>query len=186
MLHVVSVHEYMYAVESEPCFVVAFQVPHDAIPDHKRVRGGDDNPPNWKQFYNYSHATFMKLEVQEQDRRAVEVDDSEASKVLVNKSGRERELFGPWFTHWRRGVRGALQSWAKGSRSMLISMLTSSARAFGVATNVATGTVRHAHLISPPFPHTTLLTCVCACFQISTRRERLTDTLSTGSVQRSK
>ena len=62
----------------------------------------------------------------------------------VGSNKRWREEHGLWFTHWRRGLRGAIRSWARGSRDSVVAMLASLARAFGVAGPVLAG--------DPPLP----------------------------------
>jgi hypothetical protein len=99
----------------------------DGVPDHPRMASGGSNPPNWSRYHSYSQATYQKLETEEQDRRAVEIDRNQRECVLPH--GDESR---GWFDHWRRGVGGALRGWAKGSLGAIIHMLAVSARNFDV------------------------------------------------------
>ena len=74
---------------------------------------------------------YEELEVKEQDRRAVEVPkegpaDPKQATLPPGDDGRG------WHNHWRRGVYGALQSFAKGDRGAIVYMLAAAAVYFGV------------------------------------------------------
>eukprot|EP00966_Prymnesium_polylepis_P125652 2905004-Prymnesium_polylepis.1 len=103
----------------------------DGVPDHPRMASGGSNPPNWLHYHSYSQATYQKLETEEQNRRAVEIDRNQRECALP----RGDESRG-WFDHWRRGVGGALLGWAKGSLGAIIFMLAACTRYFGVVDEV--------------------------------------------------
>lgn len=101
--------------------------------DHFRVKCGKQNPPNWHKFRHYSRATYQKLEVLEQDRRATPIDRNRRDVMLPPGD----EMRG-WFLHWRRGVGPLLQSWAQGSLGAIIHMLAECARRFDVVDELGT------------------------------------------------
>ena len=101
------------------------------VPDHPRVASGGANPPHWDKYHSYSLSTYQKLETEEQDRRAIEIDRDQHEHALP----RGDESRG-WFDHWRRGVGGALRGWAKGSLGAIIFMLAACARYFDVVDDV--------------------------------------------------
>ena len=89
-----------------------------------------DAAPNFHLYSSYDHSKFQELEVKEQKRRA----------VLPDPNLRQRDMHGDeyrWFTHWRRGIQGALQSWVKGSLGAVAYMLARSAERFGVVDELA-------------------------------------------------
>lgn len=134
-----------------------------AVPDHPRVaKYGLPNPPHWRRFYKYTHATFQNLEVQEMDRRAVPLDRSRSDIHLP--AGDENR---GWFGHWRRGVGPVLRGWANGSLGAVIHMLAEAVRRFDIVEEVGAAlglhtreAVRHSE------------TCAYIC-------DRLRDSLST-------
>lgn len=101
---------------------------NDTALDHPRVRRGKPNPPNWNQFANFSRSKYQKLEVEEQDRRAVPLNDDPKSSFNLARGDDERG----WFSHWRRGVGPTLRGWAKGSRGAIVHMLAEAAHRFDV------------------------------------------------------
>lgn len=109
------------------------------IPNHPRVERGLPNPPNWWRFHKYTHATYQKLEVEEQDRRAIEInpDNHEIDLPWGNDQR-------GWFEHWRRGVGPVIRGWAKGSMGAVIHMLVEAACQFGVVDEVHAGLGRKA------------------------------------------
>ena len=117
------------AIESLPGTGSSAQV-SEAL-DHKRTTLGGINPPNWELFNNYSREKYQELEVKEQDRRALQPRGD--LRVLMPRGDDSRG----WFMHWRRGIHGALCSWAQGSLIAIVYMLARSAERFGVADEVA-------------------------------------------------
>lgn len=43
----------------------------ECVPDHTRVASGGTNPPHWDKYHKYSHATYQKLETEEQVQRGM-------------------------------------------------------------------------------------------------------------------
>ena len=93
-----------------------------------------DNPPiiPWspgcasadkEQYGEYSLLKFQELEAKEQARRAVVPDRSNRERAMP-RGGDSRG----WFSHWRRGINGALCSWAQGSLGAIVYMLARCAR----------------------------------------------------------
>eukprot|EP00966_Prymnesium_polylepis_P171952 3976256-Prymnesium_polylepis.1 len=103
-----------------------------AVPDHPRVASGGANPLHWDKYHSYSHATYQKLETEEQDRRAVEIDRSRRDRCLPPGDDTRG-----WFHHWRRGVGPTLRGWAAGSLGAIIFMLAACAREFDVVDELA-------------------------------------------------
>jgi len=48
--------------------------------DHPRVAQGGSNPSGWNKFSGYSRAKYQEEEVKEQDRRAVEIDQTKRER----------------------------------------------------------------------------------------------------------
>ena len=48
--------------------------------DHPRVAQGGSNPAGWENFSTYSRAKYQEQEVKEQDRRAVEIDQTKRER----------------------------------------------------------------------------------------------------------
>lgn len=88
-------------------------------------------------YPKWSTAKWNELETKEQKRRAVEVpkegpaDPSGVAQSIARGDDRRG-----WHMHWRRGVFGALQSWAAGSRATVVYMLAQCATHFGVIKEV--------------------------------------------------
>ena len=73
------------------------------------------------------------------------------SRTKVDLPDGERD---GWHRHWRRGIFGALQSWACGSLGAIVHMLAACAVHFKVEDQVCTHV--HAHMLHPtppPPPH---------------------------------
>ena len=134
------------------------------------------NPPNWETFGSYSLSTYQKLEVEEQYRRAAPII---AFRNEEPAQARKREE-GVWFTHWRRGISGAFKSWAKGSRTELIRMITRTAWAFGVSRFVAQGASLPLHT-RPSFTHISF-TCYC-CLSLELDETAATDKYIAGRIK---
>ena len=90
-------------------------------------------------YPKWSTAKWNEFETKEQKRRAVEVPKdgdfeipTQAAQVGLQKGDDTRG----WHLHWRRGVFGALQSWAAGSRAAVVYMLARCANHFGVVKQV--------------------------------------------------
>jgi len=81
----------------------------------------------------YDQAKFEELEQKESDRRSVAID---ATNTVISLPPRGGDTRG-WRSHWRRGLYGAVQSWAEGSRGNVIHMLAELAQHFGVESAVA-------------------------------------------------
>ena len=124
---------------------LALEQANQALHDSKKARmagptagpvpeqlGSGSKPPNWDQFGGYSLAMFRQLEVKEQQRRAVEIDYNKRSRQLPRGDSSRG-----WLTHWRRGVAGALCSWAMGSLGAIIFMLARCAEHFKVVDELA-------------------------------------------------
>lgn len=92
-----------------------------------RAHASGENPPHWAEFEYYSRTTYEGLEVKEQKRRAVEVDLTRRDGPRALPPGDESR---GWHNHWRRGIYGALQSWAQGSFGAIVYMLACCARHF--------------------------------------------------------
>ena len=110
--------------------------PPPAVPDHPRVKTGGVNPGHWGCFHSYSRATYQKLEVEEQDRRSIPIDDNLFEHDLPWGGETEAGETRGWFSHWRRGVGPTLRGWAKGSKGAVVHMLVVSAQKFGVEDEV--------------------------------------------------
>ena len=146
-----------------------------AVPDHPRVaKDGAKNPLGWEHFYSYTREKYQEEEVKEADRRAVPVprEGEAVTKKAVLPSGDDER---GWQNHWRRGVHGALQSWAKGDRGAVVYMLAKCAEHFGVIKEVChLGTLASPTCITyqidlhvtPPTNH---LALVCTAWRASWR-----------------
>lgn len=75
----------------------------------------------------------QELEVKEQERRAVAPERSNQTHDELPRGDDSRG----WFSHWRRGIGGALQSWAQGSLFAVIFMLAFCAKRYGVVDELA-------------------------------------------------
>ena len=97
----------------------------------QKAEEGDAEPT----YAGWSTAKWNELETKEQRRRVVEVPkEGEADpKQAALPPGDETR---GWHKHWRRGVFGALQSWASGSRGAIVYMLAACALHFGVVKEV--------------------------------------------------
>ena len=102
------------------------------VPDHPRVASGGANPPHWDKYHGYTSSIYQKLETEEQDRRAIEIDRELLEHDLPRGGETEAGEARGWFSHWRRGVGPTLRGWAKGSLGAIIHMLAMSAIKFGV------------------------------------------------------
>jgi hypothetical protein len=102
-----------------------------SVPLHPRATTDCDNPPHWNVFHSYTKEKYQELEVKEQDRRAVAIVRS--NTVVDLAPGDDTR---GWFRHWRRGVYGALLSWAAGSIGAIICMLAFCVKFFGVEKEV--------------------------------------------------
>lgn len=80
-------------------------------PPHPRTKETPPraNPPNWDKFHGYSSSTYQKLEVEEQDRRAIKPKEG-----VTTPSEPPYGVDGA-LKNWRRGLIGAVQSFAGGS-----------------------------------------------------------------------
>ena len=105
---------------------------HTAGPVPEQLRSGS-KPPNWEQFGGYTWEKFRELEVKEQQRRAVEIVDHCQRECKVPRGDSSRG----WLTHWRRGIGGALCSWAQGSVGAVVYMLARCAEHFEVQDDLA-------------------------------------------------
>ena len=99
----------------------------------KRQKGEDEDAE--ATYAGWTMAKWNELENKEQKRRGVEIPtEGEADpKTASLPPGDETR---GWHTHWRRGIYGALQSWAKGSRGALVAMLATCAVHFNVVQEV--------------------------------------------------
>ena len=83
----------------------------------QKAEEGDTEP----EYASWSTAKWNELETKEQKRRAVEVPqegEADPKKATLPPGDETRG----WHKHWRRGIFGALQSWAKGERSAIVAM----------------------------------------------------------------
>mmetsp|Transcript_50123 Transcript_50123/g.107105 ORF Transcript_50123/g.107105 Transcript_50123/m.107105 type:complete len:125 (-) Transcript_50123:92-466(-) len=97
----------------------------------QKAEEGDAEPS----YASWSTAKWNELETKEQKRRAVEVPkegEADPSQASLPRGDENRG----WHRHWRRGVFGALQSWAAGSRGAIVHMLASCSLHFGVVEEV--------------------------------------------------
>ena len=100
--------------------------------DRPQAASGESNPPYWKIFSNYTREKYQELKVKEQYRRETVIDIERLDNDHLRDGGEKQG----WFQHWRRGLRGALQSWAKGSLGAIIYMLVACSRYFNVVDEV--------------------------------------------------
>ena len=103
----------------------------------KRQKAAEAEAPEaWR---GWSLRTWRKLESEEQHRRLIEVpepiDDESIDEDELPELPPGGETRG-WHQHWRRGVYGALRSWAKGSLGRVIKMLATAVKDFKVVTQV--------------------------------------------------
>ena len=93
----------------------------------QKAEEGDAEPA----YARWSTAKWNELETKEQERRAIAVPkEGEADpKAASLPPGDETR---GWHKHWRRGMYGSLQSWAKGDRGAVVYMLADCAVHFGV------------------------------------------------------
>lgn len=97
----------------------------------KKARVEDaDAEPSWR---SWTLSKFNELETKEQNRRSQDIHQSRTDIVAPKQGGDETR---GWFKHWRRGVYGALVSWADGSLGVITYMLGYAARHFGVVDQV--------------------------------------------------
>ena len=79
--------------------------------------------PDFESTYKrWSISKWNELETKEQKRRAVEVPkegEADPKKAKLPPGDQTRG----WHKHWRRGVFGALRSWAAGDRGAIVYML---------------------------------------------------------------
>ena len=124
-------------------------------PPHPRTKQNPprDNPPYWARFWSYTRTTYQKEEVEEQDRRAVEVPKEGPADPKQAQLPPGDDTRG-WHKHWRRGVFGALQSWAAGDRGAIVYMLAACAVHFGVVDAVGLPSARVAPSCHPSPPRT--------------------------------
>ena len=126
--------------------------PPPALPDHPRVKTGGVNPGHWGCFHSYSRATYQKLEVEEQDRRSIPIDDNLFEHDLPWGGETEAGETRGWFSHWRRGVGPTLRGWAKGSKGAVVHMLVVSAQKFGVEDEVGAAPLQRVPCATAPAP----------------------------------
>ena len=87
------------------------------VPPHPRELESPPRPPppNWARFSSYTKSTYQKLETEEHDRRAINIDREQLEHDLP--AGDDTR---GWHNHWRRGVFGTLRGWAAGLLSRAI------------------------------------------------------------------
>ena len=96
----------------------------------------------------YSLRKFHELEKKEQDRRGVPVDRTQMDLGELPRGDEQRG----WRTHWRRGMHGALRSWAKGKLGAIVFMLAALTVDFGVVDEVCPPRKASPPLSSSPTP----------------------------------
>jgi hypothetical protein len=102
----------------------------------------------------YSLTIFRKLETEEQARRDVPVDRSRMDCSPL----RDGESQG-WRHHSRRGMHGALRSWAKGSLGAIVFMLAALTLDFNVVDEVSSLAERLLHSLLFTLPLTWQVAC---------------------------
>ena len=102
----------------------------------------------------YSLTMFRKLETEEQARRDVPVDRSRMDCSPL----RDGESEG-WRHHLRRGMHGALRSWAKGSLGTIVFMLAALTLDFNVVDEVSSLAERLLHSLLFTLPLTWQVAC---------------------------
>ena len=112
----------------------------------QKAEGDADEDPSYRRW---SAATWNKLETEQQKRRTIEVPREGSADPKKAKLPPGDETRG-WHKHWRRGIYGALQSWAKGDRGAVVYMLAACAVHFGVVNEVSA-------LLLPSLPKCLLL-----------------------------
>jgi hypothetical protein len=131
-------------------------------------------------YARWSTAKWNELETKEQKRRGVAVpSEGEADPQQASLPRGERD---GWHKHWRRGLFGALQSWAAGSRGAIVYMLAACATHFNVVREVRLRGSRAClaclascmHALHVWYASSACLAClvcahVCACAQTSVR-----------------
>ena len=96
----------------------------------------------------YSLRKFHELEKKEQGRRGVPVDRTQMDPDELPRGDEQRG----WRTHWRRGMHGALRSWAKGKLGAIVFMLAALTVDFGVVDEVCPPRRASPPLSSSPTP----------------------------------
>ena len=118
-------------LRAEEQMVVEQQQQLAAAPDAEA--GGDDDA-RWQ---DYDILQFQRLERKTLNRRAVPIpgraDSSGGSSVALPARGDESR---GWRHHWRRGLYGAVQEWAEGSRGAAIHMIAELAKHFDIEEEV--------------------------------------------------
>ena len=84
------------------------------------------------EYRAYSLRKFHELEKKEQGRRGLTVDRSQMDVTPLPRGNEQRG----WRKHWRRGMHGALHSWAKGKLGAIVFMLAALTVDFGVVDEV--------------------------------------------------
>ena len=96
----------------------------------------------------YSLRKFHELEKKEQARRGVPVDRTQMDLGELPRGDEQRG----WRTHWRRGMHGALRSWAKGKLGAIVFMLAALTVDFGVVDEVCPPRKASPPISSSPTP----------------------------------
>ena len=103
----------------------------------KKQRGEEaDAEPTYR---SWTLSKWNELETKEQRRREVEIDSSRTA-IEAPPGGDDTRS---WHNHWRRGVYGALRSWAGGSQGAVVYMLAAATKAFGVEAQVCAKTSQY-------------------------------------------
>lgn len=104
-----------------------------------RKRQKTEEAESAEAWRGWSLRKWRKLESEEQNRRSIDVAESIDNSI---DDSIDAELLPPgdetrgWHRHWRRGVYGALRSWAKGSLGRVAKMLATAVKDFKVVTQV--------------------------------------------------